>query len=64
MADGKVTIALQSGRKLVLPQAGVRGNADGTATIGYTAEQIEELVKQNTPAEASADSAAAPTGGK
>jgi hypothetical protein len=55
---------LQSGRKLVLPQAGVRGNPDGTATIGYTAEQIDELVKQNTPAEASADPAAAPTGGK
>jgi preprotein translocase subunit YajC len=64
VADGKVTIALQSGRKLVLPQAGVRGNPDGTATIGYTAEQIDELVKQNTPAEASADPAAAPTGGK
>lgn len=52
VADGKVTISLESGRKLVLPQAGVRGNADGTATIGYTSEQIADLVKQNTPAEA------------
>ena len=52
VADGKVTIALESGRKLVLPQAGVRGNADGTATIGYTSEQIADLVKQNTPVEA------------
>ena len=63
VADGKVTIALESGRKLVLPQVGVRGNADGTATIGYTTEQIADLVKQNTPADASADSAPAETSG-
>lgn len=55
VADGKVTIALESGRKLMLPQAGVRGNADGTATIGYTSEQIAELVKQNTPEAAPAE---------
>ena len=48
VADDKVTIALQSGAKLLLPKAGVRGNADGTATVGYTADQLEQLVKQSS----------------
>lgn len=55
VADGKVTIALESGRKLVLPQAGVRGNADGTVTVGYTSGQIADLVKQNSAGDAAAD---------
>lgn len=51
IGEGKVTIALESGRKLVLPVNAVRGNADGTTTIGYTSAQIEELVKANSGAE-------------
>lgn len=50
VADGKATIALQSGKKLAVPQEGLRGNSDGTVTIGYSAEQLEALVGGNTPA--------------
>jgi preprotein translocase subunit YajC len=42
--DGKVTIALSSGKKIQVPSTALRGNADGTVTIGYTAEQIDALV--------------------
>ena len=45
VADGKVTITLQDGKKIAVPQEGLRGNADGTVTIGYTAEQLEALVQ-------------------
>jgi hypothetical protein len=41
---GNVTISLPSGKKLQMPVAGVRGNADGTVTVGYTAEQLDALV--------------------
>jgi hypothetical protein len=41
---GNVTITLSSGKKLQMPVAGVRGNADGTVTVGYTAEQLDALV--------------------
>ena len=34
VADGKVTIVLEDGKKIAVPQAGLRGNADGTVTIG------------------------------
>lgn len=42
--NGQVTIALTSGKRLQVPITGLRGNADGTVTIGYTAEQLEALV--------------------
>jgi hypothetical protein len=42
--NGQVTIALTSGKRLQVPVSGLRGNDDGTVTIGYTAEQIEALV--------------------
>ena len=42
--SGKVTIALSSGKKIQVPSTALRGNADGTVTIGYTAEQIDALV--------------------
>jgi preprotein translocase subunit YajC len=45
VADGKVTITLQGGKKIAVPQQGVRGNADGTVTIGYSAAQLEALVQ-------------------
>ena len=47
---GNVTMTLTSGKKLQMPVAGVRGNADGTVTVGYTAEQLEALVSSATPA--------------
>jgi hypothetical protein len=39
-----VTITLTSGKKIRTKRDAVRGNADGTVTIGYTAEQLEALV--------------------
>ena len=47
VADGKVTISLTDGKKIAVPQEGVRGNADGTVTIGYTADQLEALVQNS-----------------
>lgn len=44
VADGKVTITLQSGKKIAVPQEGLRGNADGTVAIGYSADQLKALV--------------------
>lgn len=41
--NGQVTIALTSGKRLQVPITGLRGNADGTVTIGYTAEQLDSL---------------------
>ena len=45
VADGNVTITLRDGKKIAVPQAGLRGNSDGTVTIGYTAAQLEALVQ-------------------
>lgn len=42
--DSNVTIALDSGKKVRIPSAGLRGNADGTVTVGYTAEQLDALL--------------------
>ena len=44
VADGKVVVALQSGQKVAIPANGVRGNADGTVTLGYSSAQLEALV--------------------
>ena len=38
------TITLASGQKVKLPKTGLRGNADGTVTIGYTAAELQALV--------------------
>ena len=52
VADGKVVVALQSGQKVAIPANGVRGNADGAVTLGYSSAQLEALVKgSETPAE-------------
>ena len=40
----KVTIALASGKRIAVPSSGLRGNSDGTVTIGYTAAQLDALV--------------------
>jgi hypothetical protein len=50
---GNATIALTSGRRLQVPVTGLRGNADGTVTIGYTAEQLDALVNRSTAASTS-----------
>lgn len=45
VADGKATITLKDGKMIAVPQEGLRGNADGTVTIGYSEAQLEALVK-------------------
>jgi len=52
--SGNATITLTSGKKIQVPSTGLRGNADGTVTIGYTAEQLDALTAGN---------AAPPSGG-
>jgi hypothetical protein len=52
VADGKVVVALQSGQKVAIPANGVRGNADGTVTLGYSSAQLEALVKGSDAATA------------
>lgn len=42
--NGEATITLTSGKRIQLPSTALRGNPDGTVTIGYTAEQLEALV--------------------
>lgn len=54
VADGNVTIALQDGKKISVAQTGLRGNADGSVTIGYSAEQLKALVQSGASADASA----------
>ncbi|HYX46617.1 MAG TPA: hypothetical protein VE820_07335 [Sphingomicrobium sp.] len=61
VADGNVTIALVDGKKIAIPQAGLRGNSDGTVTIGYTAAQLEAMLQGDA---AGTDAATANTSGK
>ena len=66
VADGNVTIALQDGKKISVAQNGLRGNADGSVTIGYSAEQLQALT-QDSPSSTDAsadDKAAANTSGE
>lgn len=42
--EGHVILALSSGKKVQLPRDGVRGNADGSVTIGFTAQQLEAQI--------------------
>jgi hypothetical protein len=58
---GNVTITLASGKKIQVPSTGLRGNADGTVTIGYTAEQLEALTA-GTPAPATGGTTGATSG--
>jgi hypothetical protein len=64
VAGGKATIALQNGKKIAVPEEGLRGNSDGSVTIGYSSEQLEALVGGNAPATDSAASATTNTSGK
>lgn len=59
--SGNVTIALNSGKKIKVPSTGLRGNADGTVTIGYTAEQLEALLNSSATSTTSASSTASST---
>jgi hypothetical protein len=52
VADGKVTIALPSGKKIAVAQDGVRGNPDGTVTVGLSADQLDAQVRSGSPAPA------------
>jgi hypothetical protein len=65
IADGNATIALQDGKKIAVPQTGLRGNADGSVTIGYSAAQLQALVQGGAaPADASASAASTDTTGE
>ena len=52
VADGNVVIALDGGKKIQVPQTALRGNADGSVTIGYTADQLQALVQGEPAAQA------------
>jgi len=60
VADGKGAIALSAGQKIQVPDAGLRGNPDGTVTIGYSSAQLKEIVDKSE----TTDSAPAPTSGQ
>jgi preprotein translocase subunit YajC len=45
LTDDSVVIALSSGKKVEVNKTGVRGNADGTVTVGLTSEQLEAQVQ-------------------
>lgn len=59
--SGNVTIALNSGKKIRVPSNGLRGNPDGTVTIGYTAEQLEGLLNSSGSSPTQANSTAPAT---
>lgn len=59
--SGNVTIALNSGKKIRVPSNGLRGNPDGTVTIGYTAEQLEALLNSSGSSPTQANSTAPAT---
>lgn len=44
VTESDVVIALASGKKVQIAKTGVRGNADGTVTVGLTAEQLNAAV--------------------
>lgn len=47
--NGQATITLTSGKRIQVPSKALRGNSDGSVTIGYTSEQLDALVA-GTPA--------------
>jgi len=57
IADGNVVITLQDGKKIAVPQQGLRGNPDRTVTVGYSAAQLQAMVQgDSSSAAASATS--------
>jgi len=66
VADGNATITLQDGKKIAVAQTGLRGNPDGSVTIGYSAAQLDALLQGGGPSTGAPapDAAAANTSGK
>lgn len=60
-ADG-IVIALPSGKKVQVAASAARGNADGTVTIGATADQIAAQVQPDAGTDAQAEAPAAGSG--
>jgi preprotein translocase subunit YajC len=52
VTDSAVVIALPSGRKVQVGRNGVRGNPDGTVTVGLTAEQLNAQLGDKSAAPA------------
>ena len=50
VTDKDVIIALTSGSKIQVARMGVRGNADGTVTVGLTADQLKASAGKETAA--------------
>lgn len=46
--NGQTTIALSSGKRIQVPNRALRGNPDGTVTIGYTSQQLDALLASST----------------
>ena len=59
VAEANATIVLQDGKKIAVPQTGLRGIAEVCVTIGYPAAQLWALVAGGTPADESAAPATA-----
>jgi hypothetical protein len=59
VSETGVIIALPSGQKIQVGRSGVRGNADGTVTVGLTAEQVNAQLQAQPPAAAPAKPAPA-----
>jgi hypothetical protein len=43
---GKATIKLAAGQSVTVPVSGLRGNANGTVTLGLTADQLKAAIDQ------------------
>ena len=50
VTDTDVVVALTSGSKIQVARKGVRGNADGSVTVGLTADQLKATAGQETAA--------------
>lgn len=48
VSTDSITIKLASGKMVQVPLSGVRGNADGTVTIGLSAEQLEAQLQSSS----------------
>lgn len=58
VAPEGITIALSSGQKIQIGETALRGNADGSVTVGYTAEQLQALLGAKQADASSGDAAA------
>lgn len=50
VTDSAVVIALSSGQKVQVAKTGVRGNPDGTVTVGLTVDQLNAQVSKGASA--------------